>query len=202
MRLAACLVLIVVCAGCGGSDGSTAAKLPPGLVLRVVADGGFSIGIPAGWRSLDSRQAMNGGRFDTSSPSLRTALRTLRLPHSPIKLIATGPVNNGFLTNLNVILSRIPAQIPFEEWSKTEVLQLQRLGKVKALTHEQTSLAVGPALHLTYHATAGKHTAFVHQYFVKNRDFLYVLTYTTLQSLEVRFRMTFEASARTFRLSR
>jgi len=202
MFRAAVLVLLAVCTGCGGAGPPKTAQLPAGLVLRVVDDGGFSIGIPAGWHSLDTRQALNGAGFDTTAPALREAIRTLRRPHSPIKLIATGKLARGYLTNLNVIVSRNPAQMPFEQWSKIEVVQLERLGRVRALTHEQTSLAPGPALHLTYRATGKKNSAFVHQYFVKSKDFLYVLTFTTLRSLEPRYRRTFAESARTFRLIR
>jgi len=144
-------------------------------------------------------------RFRRSNPQLGSALQALALPNSPIKLLAVGPASgSGFLTNLNVLVTRIPSQISFDEWKRTEAAEIKTVGAVRDLTEEETQLPPGRALHLTYHASfrhpGGSYTAFVHQYFVRNEGFLYVLTYTTLPSSEPRYRRTFADSAHTFQL--
>ena len=53
----------------------------------------------------------------------------------------------------------------------------------------------------SFRRPGGSYAAFVHQYFVRNEGFLYVLTYTTLPSSEPRYRRTFADSARTFQLN-
>lgn len=210
-RLAALAVCVAaLAAGCGGNGGHLAAtKVPAGFTVRVVKDQGFSIALPKNWRSLDAHEALSTSqlkRFRKANPQLGSEIRLLASPNSPIKLLAVGPnVRGGFLTNLNVIVTRVPSSISFEKWSKIEFEQIKKVAKVKGLAREETQLQPGRALHLTYRAgfnrASGSHAAYVHQYFVRNGGFLYVLTFSTRPADEPAYRKTFAESARTFRLT-
>jgi hypothetical protein len=210
-RAAALVVCVAALApGCGGNGGHPlATKVPAGFTVRAVKDQGFSIALPKDWRSLDAHEALSTSQlkqFRQANPQLGSAIRVLASPNSPIKLLAVDPnVKGRFLTNLNVIVTRVPSGISFEKWSKIEFEQIKEVAKVKGLTRKETQLQPGRALHLTYRAgfnrASGSHAAYVHQYFVRNGGFLYVLTYSTRPADERAYRQTFVESARTFRLS-
>jgi hypothetical protein len=221
MRRVAVLVLFLatlVC-GCGGSKQPGAAtnvetkpagaRAPAGFSLRVVKGQRFSIALPKDWTSLDAHEALNSGamkRFRKVNPQLGGQMEALAQPNSPIKLLAIAPgPKGGFLTNLNVLVSHIPAAVPFETWSSAEVTDIQSVPTVKRLRHDETRLQPGRAVHVTYRAAfnrpSGPFVAVVHQYLVKKGAALYILTYTTQPRLELGLRKTFLESARTFWVS-
>jgi hypothetical protein len=221
MRRAAVLVLLLatLVVGCGGSKQPGAAAdvetkpagslAPAGFSLRVVKGQRFSIALPKDWTSLDAHEALNSAamkRFRKANPQLGGQMEALTQPNSPIKLLAIAPgPKGGFLTNLNVLVSHIPAAVPFETWSAAEVADIQNVPTVKGLKHDEITLQPGRAVHVTYRAAfnrpSGPFVAVVHQYLVKSGPTLYVLTYTTQPSLERGLTKTFLQSARSFRVS-
>jgi hypothetical protein len=221
MRRAAALVAVCLTAllsGCGGDDGAPSATnvetkaagpgVPAGFTVRVVKDQGFSIALPKQWRSIDAHEALNSEtmkRFQRANPQLAGQMQALAQPNSPLKLLAIGPAGDGFLTNLNVIVTRIPSEVSFEEWTSAEVKEIEKVPSVKDVQQEETQLQPGQALHLNYTATFnrtdGSFEVHVHQWMVKNEGFLYILTYTTSPAQEPKQRQTFDDSAQTFRLT-
>jgi len=217
MRRAAILAmgLVLVVSGCGGKDAQRSAtqaaapSMPAGFAVRHVPDHGFSIALPKQWESLDAREALNSDamkRFRKVNPALGSQVEALTLPDSPIKLIALAPnKQGGFLTNLNVLVTELPADVSYDEWSSSEVAEIEKVPTVTGLRKEETQLSTGRALHVTYRAAFnrpnGRFVALVHQYLVKDDGSLYVLTYTTTPRLEPRLGKVFEQSARTFRLT-
>jgi hypothetical protein len=209
------LGLAVLVAGCGGNGAqrsatqSAARSVPEGFTVRRVPDQGFSIALPKHWASLDAREALNGGalkRFRKANPALGSQVEALTLGGSPIKLLAVAPnKQGGFLTNLNVLVTDVPAEVSYDEWSSSEVAEIQKVPRVSDLRKSEIQLSSGRALHVTYRAAfdrpSGRFVASVHQYLVKDNGSLYVLTYTTTPKREARLGKTFEQSAQTFRLT-
>jgi hypothetical protein len=221
MRRAAALVALCLTAllsGCGGDGGPPSATnvetkaagpgVPAGFTVRAVKDEGFSIALPKTWRSLDAHEALNSDtmkQFEKSNPQLSGQMQALSQPNSPLKLLAVGPGGDGFLTNLNVIVTRIPSELGFEEWTSAEVKEIEKVPSVKDVQQEETQLQPGQALHLNYLASfnrpSGAFDVHVHQWMVKNEGFLYILTYTTSPEQEPKQRETFDDSAHTLRLT-
>ena len=221
MRRAAALAaaLGALVAGCGGNGDPPAAATdvetkpaktttPAGYTVRAVKQGGFALALPKAWRSLDAKQALSSNtmkQFEQSNPELKGQVRALAQPDSPLKLLATGPVGkDGFLTNLNVIVTQLPPDLDFDDWTKAELAEIQKVPTVENVTQEVTELPPGQTLHLDYHATfnkpSGPFEVVVNQWMVKKDDFLYILTYTTSPSQEAKLRQTFDDSAHTFEL--
>ncbi len=209
-------ILLLLCVGalataCSGNAESRAGrpKPPAGFTLRAAGDLGFSIALPRRWRSLDADQALSSEqakRFAKDNPQLRGELQALTRPNSPVKLVAVDPAARpGFLTNLNVVETRLPPSVSFAKWSAAEVAQIKLVPTVRDVRAEELQLPPGRALHLSYHARfnlrQGSSTAVLHQYLVKHDELLYVLTYTTQPAVEATYRATFEESARSFRLA-
>jgi hypothetical protein len=221
MRRAAALIAVfgALAAGCGGNDPTAAATdvetkpakttTPAGYTVRAVKDEGFSVALPKAWRSLDAKQVLASGtlkQFEKSNPQLKGQVRALAQPDSPLKLLATGPAGkDGFLTNLNVIVTQLPPDLEFDEWTKAELAEIQKVPTVTDVKQEVTQLPAGDTLHLNYHASfnrrGGEFEVVVNQWMVKKDDFLYILTYTTSPSQEAKLRQAFDDSAHTFELT-
>jgi hypothetical protein len=217
--LALLLALAPLAGACGGREGvrsdtavetrAAAPGLPAGFTVRVVKEQRFSIALPKRWRSIDGRQALRGGLddFKKANPQLAGALDGLARPNSPLKLLALDPSDRGdFLTNVNVLVTRIPPSISFEEWTSAEVAEIRRAVGANGLQREELQLPPGRALHLTYRATfnrtGGTFTALIDQYMVKKEGSLYIISYTTKPSSYAQERRIFADSARSFRLTR
>jgi hypothetical protein len=148
---------------------------PEGFSVRAVPAQGFAIAVPKEWSSIDASTALRGGgvkRFERENPAAAGAVEALARPNSPMKFVAVGPARGGFATNVNVLVSRIPAEVSFKRWTTA---RLQIRGTPRDLA--------------------------IHQYMVKRGSRLYVLTFTTEATTESRFAQTFEQSARTFTLT-
>jgi hypothetical protein len=213
------LGLALLVAACGGNDQNTSAtrietqaagsNTPAGFTVRLVRDQGFSIALPKDWESIAAHEALNSEamqKFRRANPEVNAELQALAQPNSPIKLLAIGPEGEGgFLTNLNVLVTPIPADITYEQWSSSELAQLKKVPTIKGMTQEEIALPAGRGLHVSYRATfnrqGGRFTAFIDQYLVKKGSSLYVVTFTTTPRLRARLSPTFSKAARTFRLT-
>jgi hypothetical protein len=221
MRRAAALLLgfAVLAGGCGGKEAAPSATdvetraagpgVPAGFSVRVVEDQGFSIAFPKEWRSIDARAALSGAGLDDfkkANPQIGAAAESLARPNSPVKLLAVDPSGAAdFATNVNVLVTPIPAGISFEDWTAAQVTEIREVPTVKGFVREDRQLRPGRALHLTYRASfnrpGGVFVALIDQYMVKREDLLYILTYTTKPASHPRERKVFADSARSFRLT-
>jgi hypothetical protein len=121
-----------------------------------------------------------------------------------MKLVAVDPSGGAFATNVNVLVSRIPAEVSFRRWTAAETAQISAL-KPTELRKGEVQLPVGRAYRLRYHARLSirgtPRNLTIRQYMVKRGPFLYVITFTTDAAEESALTRTFESSARTFELT-
>jgi len=163
------LAVLVVLAGCGGN---TTQATPGGFTVRTVAEPSFSIALPKGWRSFDSRSSRAANEAAGRNSALRMELQLLGKPDSPIKLIGLDP-------------------------ARTEAAQIKLVSGVKEMRQQQTVVPGGRTLHLSYRTRSN---AVVHQYFVKHDAVLYVLTYTSAPAESAPYAKIFDMSAHTFQV--
>jgi hypothetical protein len=216
-RILAILLLVSLAGGCGGGGGRQAATnvetrsagpgTPAGFSVRAVRDEGFSIAVPRKWRSIDAATALGGAsvkRFERENPAAAGAVEALARPNSPMKFVAIDPSGGAFATNVNVLVSRIPASVSFERWTAAETAQISALEPTE-LSKGAVQLPVGRAYRLAYHARLSirgtPRNLSIHQYMVKRGPFLYVITFTTDAAKERGLTSTFDESARTFKLT-
>ena len=188
------LAVLVVLAGCGGN---TTQATPGGFTVRTVAEPSFSIALPKGWRSFDSRSSRAANAAAGRNSALRMELKLLGKPDSPIKLIGLDPAARTFVTNMNVLQTRVPSSLSFEELARTEAAQIKLVSGVKEMRQQQTVVPGGRTLHLSYRTRSN---AVVHQYFVKHDAVLYVLTYTSAPAESAPYAKIFDMSAHTFQV--
>ena len=188
------LAVLVVLAGCGGN---TTQATPAGFTVRTVAEPSFSIALPKGWRSFDSRSSRAPNAAAGRNSALRMELKLLGKPDSPIKLIGLDPAARTFVTNMNVLQTRVPSSLSFEELARTEAAQIKLVSGVKEMRQQQTVVPGGRTLHLSYRTRSN---AVVHQYFVKHDAVLYVLTYTSAPAESAPYAKIFDMSAHTFQV--
>jgi hypothetical protein len=188
------LLCLVVLAGCGG--GSNAVTVPDGFTVRTVEKPDFSVALPAAWRSFGDRSHTSAREVAGGNERLRTELETLAKSDSPIKLVAFDPgTGRHFYTNMNVLQTQVPSKLSFDDMARTETTQIGRASGVTDIRQEETHVPAGRTLHLTYHP---RPSAVVQQYFVRDGDILYVLTFTTRTTDAARYAKIFDQSAHTF----
>jgi hypothetical protein len=190
------LLCLVVLAGCGG--GSERVSVPKGFTVRSVDEPSFSIALPSAWRTFGDRSHTDAAEVAGKNERLRMELETLARSDSPIKLVAFDPGSGRhFFRNMNVLQTQVPSKLTFDDMAKTEVTQISRASGIKDIRQKKTSVPAGRTLHLTYRPRAN---AVVQQYFVRDGDLLYVLTYTTRAADASRYAPTFDKSAHTFQI--
>jgi hypothetical protein len=212
------VLLGALAAGCGSKESAppTATNVetpaavpstPEGFTVRAVPKEGFAIALPNEWRSIDAATALSGEsvkRFERENPSAAGAVRALAKPNSPMKFVAVDPTGRRFATNVNVLVSQIPADASFERWTTAETAQIAALRPTR-LTKGAVRLPAGKAYRLAYHARLRIRGALrdlaIHQYMVKRGSSLYVVTFTTEAAAEDRLRKTFRQAAHTFTIT-
>ncbi len=188
------LFSLAVLAGCGG--GRTGVTIPDGFTVRTVETPAFSVALPKRWRSFGDTSHASAKSIAGGNQRLRVELETLAQSDSPVKLIGVDPAGGvRSATNMNVIQTRVPSNVSFEQMARIEADQIRRASGIQRIEQETTEVPAGRALHLTYHPRA---TALVQQYFVRHREFLYVLTYTTPSADGARYAAILDRSAHTF----
>jgi hypothetical protein len=195
-RPALLLVLLVAVAGCGSTTRTT--TTPTGFTLRTVDEPAFSIALPKRWRSFDAASSTAANNLAVRNHRLRAELQVLSRPDSPIKLVGVAPAaRDTFLTNINVLQTRVPKSLGFDDLARNEATQIRLATHARQLRQSETRLPAGRALRLTYRARTD---SAVHQYFVRHGAFLYILTYTTSPATAARYAKIFDLSAHTFQI--
>jgi hypothetical protein len=189
------LLCLVVLAGCGG--GSKSVTVPDGFTLRTVEKPGFSLALPAAWRSFGDRAHMNAKQVAGKNKRLQLELETLARSDSPIRLVAFDPAASKFSTNMNVLQTEVPSSMSFDDMARVEKTQISRASGIEDIQQEETKVPAGRALRLMYHP---RPTAVVQQYFVRDGGVLYVLTYTTRAANGAHYTAIFDKSAHTFQV--
>jgi hypothetical protein len=172
--------------------------IPNGFTLRTVEKPTLSVALPERWRSFGDTTHTTATSIAGSNQRLSVELQSLAQSDSPIKLIGVDPAGGvRSATNMNVLQTRVPSRLSFEEMTRIEAIQIRRGAGVRRIEQETTEVPAGQALHLTYHPRA---TALVQQYFVRHGDLLYVLTYTTPSGQGAQYASIFDQSAHTFQV--
>jgi hypothetical protein len=200
MRAATLLLVLVAvsCAACGGG-GSKTAQI--GWKTHHVADGGFSIEVPAAWRTLEKFDQRNLDEFVADNPQFAAIKQAIK--GGLIKFVAADPdVVRGFATNVNVTVHSLERPITLSAYEQAMVeSEKQALGV--AIQSEKVRLPAGRCLRLTYGFQANLGDALRSlsglQYACLRNQTEYVVTFTTLEGQRARYRTTFERSARSFR---
>lgn len=192
-RPALLFTLLATALGCGST---TPASAPAGFTVRTLNQPAFSIALPKHWRSFDSASSAAANNLAVRNRRLRAELQVLSRPDSPIKLVGVAdPARGTFLTSMNILQTRVPKSLGFDDLSRNEATQIRLATDARDLRQTETRLPAGRTLRLTYRARTN---AAVHQYFVRSGAFLYILTYTTAPATSAPYAKIFDLSAHTF----
>jgi hypothetical protein len=207
--LATALALSFLLAGCGGTKGTTqgggettAPRTPAGWTRHHVAGSGFSIDTPERWKGTSGLDKESVDRFLTNNPQFEQ-LRS-SLSNELIKFFAADPkVNDGFATNVNVLVQGIPGNVSLDDYARGTSAELSRETGI----HPNLAFVDLPAGHAARFAYAlsglrinGKATDLaLLQYALVHDKTAYVLSFTTRPALRQRYRSIFEQAARSFR---
>jgi hypothetical protein len=187
------LVIAATLTGCGGSE-----SIAVGWKTHHVDDGGFSIEVPAGWRTVAKIDPKALDAFVADNPEFGSFKEVLA--GGLIKLLAFDPdASNGFATNVNVVVHALGETMPLSEYARQTAAVLRRLDPVRV---SLVRLPAGRCARFSYeHQTqvngALRWLTFLQYGFVRGGS-EYVVTFTTLSSQRARYRTTFARSARSF----
>src|ERR1051325_3525539 len=182
----------VVLAGCGHSKAESR-PVASGWTRHHVADGEFSIDPPAGWRTAQRLDRKSLDTFFKQNPDVAPLKDALA--GGLIRILALDPkLSGGFATNVNVLVQGLGRNVP-----PLEVYARENAKTVKKLTGTKphvrlTRLPAGRCAEVSYeHAFNFQHgpkkLALLQYAFLRGRSQV-VLTFTTLPSLEDRYRAT------------
>jgi hypothetical protein len=170
---------------------------------------GIRVALPSPWKAIDANHLLSGVQLqelERDNPELAGALSLMAKPGSPIKLFAYDPNRRKlFATNLNVVVTSVPASIGFAAYASALEQQIRMLSSVSRVNVSQVALPGGRAVRLSYRlrfVVAGKPLLIATlQYAFLHAGQSVVFTYTTLPQLQPTYASTFTASARSIRLA-
>ena len=180
------------------------------LVRHAVPGLGFSIGVPSTWKAVDYRQVATSDvadRLAKENPNLRQLIHAIRDPQSGVRFFAADPnAVNGFATNVNVVVEKVPAGVTAAVYANAAFNQLSRVPNVvRPVRRQAVQLPAGPSTRLRYglrFSLGGKQIVVaITQYALVRGTQAFVVTYTTVPTRASKLSSLFEASARSIRLS-
>jgi hypothetical protein len=166
---------------------------------------GVSLAVPASWVAVDATLPDAAvARLQRENPKLARYLGQLSGPRSAAKFLALDPaVQNGFATNVNVVVAPIPS-VSFEVYRAAIVNEIQSLIGSAKVVHRPVTINGARGLRLSYpfQITVGRtYTVSTLQYAFPRVGRSVVVTYTTLPRLKTRYAPTFARSAASIRFS-
>jgi hypothetical protein len=196
------LSLLLSACGSGGAGGGDAQPKVGGWSTHHVADGGFSLQVPAAWKTLDRLDSSSVDRFLRDNPQFEPYRSVFT--SGLIKLIAFDPdAASGFATNANVLVHNLGGSMSLSRYVQATKAQIARLTGASPEVR-LVDLPAGRCARVSYEMSNTK----VHgrkkrlgllQVACLRSGSEYVVTFTTLSSELERYRTTFERSARSFR---
>jgi hypothetical protein len=170
---------------------------------------GISVGLPSSWKTINYRDILKPGVLQTlarDNPDLAGSFAAMAQPNSPVKFFAYDPqAVNGFATNVNLVVLRVPGGITFADYSRRLVSELRNVSSVSNLHTAILRLPAGQAVRITYRLTIAlkgrRLSVRTLQYGFLNRGRSMVFTYTTLPATASFYDAVFSASARSIRFS-
>jgi hypothetical protein len=170
---------------------------------HVVPGQGVSLAVPTTWVAVNATLPASAiDRLSRQNPKLAPYLGQLSGPGSAAKFLALDPaVQNGFATNVNVVVAPIPS-VPFNLFRTAIVNEIRSLvGSAKIDERVVTIDGVhGVRLSYPFRITVGRtYTVSTLQYAFPRSGKSIVVTYTTLPRLKARYASTFARSAASIR---
>jgi hypothetical protein len=202
------LLALAACGGDDATDGPYPKRVDGTQAVYELTEPQFSLGVPSSWTAITRDELEETGaldRFAKDNPAVAPVLEGVLQPESPVRFFALDPaVEEGFATNVNVVVQDVPDDLELSEFAESSVAELRRLGVVHGFKTAEVSLPAGPAVEIRFrlrarYGTADRTVATL-QYALLDDGWSYVVTYSTLPELESRYAPTFEESARSFRL--
>ena len=199
MRLAGLVLCLAVLAGCGGSDDRGDAS---SLEQHVVDRAGFAVSVPGDWRTLDSLEDEDVDEFAEENPDFEPFLRFVKETDA-LRFIALDPdVKDEFATNLNVLVTQLPSSVDFDRWIDQNVQAIRGIPSARVGRPTPEELPAGRAVHLEWSYEQRQEGVARRinsdQYYLRDGNRVFVLTYTTLPDQAASYRETFARSARSF----
>jgi hypothetical protein len=128
---------------------AAAAAATPTRTLRV-ADAKLTFAVPKSWASVDPRTVASSASKELrrENPQLGAILDELARPGSPVRLVAFDPATSGgFVTNVNVVVTRVPSSLGFDAYRLAILGELRRVpGLVGTPTATAVTLPAGRAV--------------------------------------------------------
>jgi hypothetical protein len=209
-------LLVLALAGCGGGGdggGTTAAapgtgaastgEQPPvseNLKVYPVESAGFSIGVPKGWKAIDSDTVSAAAEEATKdNPQLKQVFDAMRQTGTRIRLAAGDPKPiDDFSTNMNVVVEPVDSKVTLDAYRDANVNAVKSvLGATPEI--ENVDLPAGEAAKFSYTTSQGGKTIKYLQYALVNDGNGYVLTFTTTPASGTKYDSLFQESAESFR---
>jgi hypothetical protein len=172
----------------------------------------FEITLPPTWRQIQMDTATLDAALN--SVSARDPQMAAVLSAQVRSMVASGiayfafdfePVGRvgGFVTNLNVLRTAVPAGVSLAFIADSSVAQLEQLSAVsKPIARRKVTLQAGESEELRFQMSQGAAVVASTQYLFVTGPDLYVLTFSTTAEQSAAYVGVFEGIARSFRLVR
>jgi hypothetical protein len=181
------------------------APLKPGWTSRTVSAAGFTIGLPPGWVSVSTTNAVAAYEsLGDVNPKLAALVKDQLASSDLVKLLAfdtrAATIDQGFPTSLTIAAAPVAEGMDLDAFVAGDVQQLRAVAGSKVTV--DTSRLVVPAGETALVQTElplGGRTSALNQYLFVRGGFSYVLSFTTLPANRAPYIPLFEEIARTLR---
>jgi hypothetical protein len=200
MRRSASVLVLVLLAAALVASAAGATRLK----RHTVPGQGVFLSAPPTWVVIDGRlPASVVDRIADENPQLAPFIANLK--SSPAKFIAIDPdVRLGFATNVNVVVTPVPAYLTFATYRAALTNELRVLTHGQRIGQRVLKINGAKAIRVSYRLRIRLGRSFrvqTLQYAFLRRNRSVVITYSTLPRLVGRYGRTFAASAATIRFS-
>ena len=195
MRRAAFLVMIAACVAVGVATASGTSRHP-------IPTAGISLATPSSWRAVDSKAVLASKGVQNllkENPQLASIINQVAGADSPVKFLSFDPhVTDRFATNVNVVVSAVPANVSLGALAAAIAAQLKTLpGLTGTIATSTVKLPIGPASRSTFQLTVvtnGKKLVVqTLQYAFLRKGQSIVVTFSTTPNQSARRAATFKA---------
>ena len=195
MRRAAFLVMIAACVAVGVATASGTSRHP-------IPTAGISLATPSSWRAVDSKAVLASKGVQNllkENPQLASIINQVASANSPVKFLSFDPhVTDRFATNVNVVVSAVPANVSLGALAAAIAAQLKTLpGLTGTIATSTVKLPIGPASRSTFQLTVvtnGKKLVVqTLQYAFLRKGQSIVVTFSTTPNQSARRAATFKA---------
>jgi hypothetical protein len=200
MRHAALTVVIAAFVVVGTAAGSVAGR----TTRHPIPTAGISLATPASWRAVDSHAVLASKAVQSllkENPQLATIINQVAGANSPVKFLSFDPnVSDHFATNVNVVVTSVPANVTLPVLASAIAVQLKSLpGLASPITSSTVTLPIGRAakesFRLTVVSSGKKLTVQTLQYVLLRNAQSIVVTFSTTPNQSARRTATFRAIA-------